>query len=90
LNNFENEKSYPELVRTFLNFFWASLPKDWTIETKFVDYFLNIKIIGDKIVAGKQFYLRRKYSHDIMKKFQDTLMEVASDCAMEVIAAMKK
>lgn len=86
----ENEKSYPELIRIFLNYFWVSLPKDWSIETKFEGYFLNVKIISDKIVAGKQFYIRRRYSSDIMAKFKDTIDELASDCANEVINAMKK
>lgn len=86
----ENEKSYPELIRTFLNYFWVSLPKEWVVETKFEGYFLNVKIVSDKVVAGKQFYLRRRYSHDIMKKFQDTVDDLAYDCAQEVISAMKK
>jgi hypothetical protein len=86
----ENEKSYPELIRSFLNYFWVSLPKEWEIETKLIGYFLNVKIVSDKIVAGKQFYIRRRYSSDIMAKFQDTIDELASDCANEVINAMKK
>jgi hypothetical protein len=86
----ENEKQYPELVKTFLNYFWVSLPQNWTIETKFEGYFLNIKIISDKIVAGKQFYLRRRYSKDIMEKFKDTVDDLASDCVSEIVSAMKK
>lgn len=86
----ENEKDYPSLVKAFLNYFWVSLPQGWNIETKLDGYFLNIKIISDKIVAGKQFYLRRRYSQDIMKKFQDAVDDLASDCVSEVIQAMKK
>lgn len=86
----ETEKNYPAIVQTFLNFFWVSIPKEWTIETKFEGYFLNIKITSDKIVADKQFYLRRKYSLDIMNKFHETIVEVACDCASEVVVAMKK
>lgn len=88
--NIENEKDYPLLIKTFLNYFWVSLPKDWEIETKFEGYFVNVKIVSDKIVAGKQFYLRRRYSKDIMEKFQDTVDDLACDCASEVISAMKK
>lgn len=86
----EKEKKYPPIVQTFLHFFWVSTPKLWMLETKFEGYFLHIKIISDKTVGDKQFYLRRKYSLDIMNKFQDTIIEVACDCAAEVVAAMNK
>jgi len=89
-NNFENEKQYPPIIRSFLNLFWCSLPQNWTIETKFEGYFLNVKIVSDKMVAGKQFYLRRRYSKDIMEKFKDTIDDLASDCISEIISAMKK
>lgn len=86
----EKEKKYPAIVQTFLHFFWVSIPKTWVIETKFEAYFLHIKIVSDKIVADKQFYLRRRYSLDIMNRFQESIIEVACDCASEVVAAMKK
>lgn len=81
----------PLLMKTFLNFFWVNLPKEWTIEYDYKEPFLNIKIILEINSDDEEItYISRKYSYDIIKKIDTEIDELAQECTNEVISIAKK
>ena len=80
----------PDLIKTFANYIWVYLPKDWTFEHKYEKFSLFVNIKSKDISTNKPISIRRKYSGDIIKKFKDNTQELAYEAAKEIIVAMNK
>jgi len=80
----------PELVKTFLNYIWVNIPKEWAIDFKYEKYFLYVNVVTKDIATNRPISVRKKYSADILKKFKGNIEEVGKQAAEDIIDLMKK
>lgn len=80
----------PELVRTFFNYIWVNLPKDWSVDHKYEKYFLYVNVVTRDTATNRPVSVRKKYSADLLKKFKDNLEEVGKQAARDISDLMKK
>jgi len=84
------KEKFPEIINTFVNYLWVNIPKEWIVQCKYEKYFLFINVLADDPLGKKPFAVRRRYSSDIIKKFEDNIVELAEKSAEEIIKSMKK
>jgi hypothetical protein len=84
------KKTLPDQVNTFLNFLWVNIPKEWSVNFKYEKYFLYVNVSVENPIDKRPFNVRRKYSSDIILKFQENLCELATESAKEIVSSMRK
>lgn len=84
------KEKIPDLVNTFLNYLWVNIPSEWDIQYRYEKYFLFVNVFVQDPLGKNPFTIRRRYSSDIIKKFEDTNEQLAQEAAKEIIDSMKK
>jgi len=87
---FYMKEEIPDLIKTFVNYIWVYLPKDWSVEHKYEKFNLYVNIRSKDASTNRPVSVRRKYSGDIIKKFKDNVQELAFEAAKEIITVMNK
>lgn len=78
-------KVTPGFARSFCNMLWIDLPKDWLFSCIYQKGKLFVSVIIESQKDGTVTKMRRSYTLSDLEKQQDSIWDLAHDCAGEII-----